>query len=109
MNSANQKSSYLKRLPVEQPTGFKGLLAFLCVLFVAAQIQGLSHSHDEGGLNFQADCDVCLKLSSEDDVIASSDAELPSLLFPQIVAQHANTDLPVELVKFRQARAPPIV
>ena len=45
----------------------KSLLACLCLLFLTAQIAGLSHSHD-GDLQLQTECDVCLKLSIDDEV-----------------------------------------
>ena len=45
----------------------KLLLACLFLLFLAAQMAGLSHSHD-GDLRLQAECDVCLKLSIDDEV-----------------------------------------
>ena len=45
----------------------KSLLACLCLLFLTAQIAGLSHSHD-GDLRLQAECDVCLKLTTDDEV-----------------------------------------
>ena len=45
----------------------KSLLACLFLLFLTAQMAGLSHSHD-GDLRLQAECDVCLKLSIDDEV-----------------------------------------
>ena len=48
----------------------KSLLACLCLLFLTAQMAGLSHSHD-GSLRLQADCDVCLKLSTDDEAAVS--------------------------------------
>ena len=45
----------------------KSLLACLFLLFLTAQMAGLSHSHD-GDLRQQAECDVCLKLSIDDEV-----------------------------------------
>ncbi len=44
----------------------KSLLACLCLFFLTAQMAGLSHSHD-GDLRLQADCDVCLKLNTDDE------------------------------------------
>ena len=49
----------------------KALLALVCVFFLAAQTVGLSHSH-ENDLSAQADCEVCLKLSTDDEALASS-------------------------------------
>ena len=43
------------------------LLACSFLLFLTAQMAGLSHSHD-GDLRLQAECDVCLKLSIDDEV-----------------------------------------
>ena len=48
----------------------KSLLACLFLLFLNKQIAGLSHSHD-GGLRLQADCDICLKLSTDDEAAVS--------------------------------------
>ena len=48
----------------------KSLLACLCLLFLTAQMAGLSHSHD-GSLRLQADCDVCMKLSTDDEAAVS--------------------------------------
>jgi len=107
MNSITQQVSLLKRPQAKQSAGLKALLALLCVLFLAAQIQGLNHTH-EGNLDYQADCDICLKLSSGDDVLIASCSETPTRLSQQAEAQYASADLPAELVKFRQARAPPI-
>ena len=45
----------------------KPLLACVCLLFLTAQMAGLSHIHD-GDLRLQAECDVCLKLSIDDEV-----------------------------------------
>jgi len=55
----------------------KSLLVSLCLLFLTAQTAGLSHSHD-GDLRLQADCDICLKLSSDDETaVAKSLADAP--------------------------------
>ena len=43
------------------------LLACSFLLFLTAQMAGLSHSHD-GDLRLQAECDVCLKLTTDDEV-----------------------------------------
>lgn len=88
-------------------TSMKARLALLCVLFVFAQIQGLTHAHD-GDLNFTADCDICLKLSSGDDVLVSADAALPVQTSQQSVARFASASPVVELVKLQRSRAPPI-
>ena len=45
----------------------KSLLACSFLLFLTAQMAGLSHSHD-GDLRLQGECDVCLKLSIDDEV-----------------------------------------
>ena len=45
----------------------KPLLACVCLLFLTAQMAGLSHIHD-GDLRLQAECDVCLNLSTDGDV-----------------------------------------
>lgn len=85
----------------------KSLLACLCLLFLTAQMAGLSHSHD-GDLRLQAECDVCLKLTTDDEVAVnkiladapfanstSLNGVLPA--WDQLAAQVA------------QARAPPTV
>ena len=52
---------------VPRSKAVKSLLACLFLLFLTAQMAGLSHSHD-GDLRLQAECDVCLKLSIDDEV-----------------------------------------
>lgn len=51
----------------------KTLLALLCVLFLSAQTLDLAHSHGNDAEQ-QADCEICLKLGSDDDVIIDSAA-----------------------------------
>ncbi len=106
MDYISQQVNTLRRLPAKQSTGFNTLLALLCVLFLGAQIHGLSHSHEDN-LNYQADCDVCLKLSSDDDAPIPSNTEFPTQISQQTSPQYTSADLAVELVKFRKARAPP--
>ncbi len=91
----------------KQSTSLKSLLAMLCVLFVAAQVQGLNHAHD-GDLNLKTDCDICLKLSSGDDVLISPVTILSAQISHQTVTQYASASLVIEFVKLQQARAPPI-
>lgn len=84
----------------------KALLALLCVLFIAAQTVGLSHSH-EGDLSLQADCDVCLKLNSDDDVIVASDSI--KLGAPVAIEVELSSTSWIFQGNFRaQARAPPL-
>ena len=45
----------------------KPLLACVSLLFLTAQMAGLSHIHDSD-LRLQAECDVCLNLSTDGDV-----------------------------------------
>ena len=100
------------KLSVQQGTpdldkrSVKALLTLLCVLFIAAQTVGLSHSH-EGGLSLQADCDVCLKLTSDDDLIVASD----STKFGAPVAietEFSSTSWIFQCYFRAQARAPPL-
>jgi hypothetical protein len=83
----------------------KTLLALLCVLFLSAQTVDLSHSHG-GNSDQQADCDICLKLSSDDEVIIDSSAA-------QVATTHAVENLVARPTWFAQttlsahARAPP--
>ena len=51
----------------------KTLLALACVLFLSAQTVELSHSHGNDA-NQQADCEICLKLGTDDDEIIDSTA-----------------------------------
>jgi hypothetical protein len=85
----------------------KSLLVSLCLLFLTAQTAGLSHSHD-GDLRLQADCDVCLKLSTDDEAAVDKSlvntpfATLTSpIFFPPV---WDDLDTPVA-----RARAPPSV
>lgn len=107
MNSMTQHVGPRMFTLAKRSTGLKSLLAMLCVLFVATQIQGLNHAHD-GSLNLQADCDICHKLSSGDDVLISAVTTLPAQISHQTVALHASASLVIEFVKLQQARAPPI-
>lgn len=107
MNYMTPQVSPRMCVPAKRSTVLKSLLAMLCVLFLAAQIQGLNHAHD-GDLNLKTDCDICLKLSSSDDVLIVPATEFPAQLSRQTVAQYASASLVVESVKFHQARAPPI-
>jgi len=84
----------------------KALLALLCVLFIAAQTVGLSHSH-EGDLSLQADCDVCLKLTSDDDLIVASD--ITKFGAPVAIETEFSSTSWIFQGYFRaQARAPPL-
>ena len=83
----------------------KALLALACVLFLSAQTVDLSHSHDNDS-NQQADCEICLKLGSDDEIIIDSTAA-------QVSATHAVENLVAQSTWFAQtalsahARAPP--
>ena len=85
----------------------KSLLACLCLLFLTAQMAGLSHSHD-GNLRLQADCDVCLKLSTDDEaVVNKSLADAPfanTTSFKNVLPAWNYLGVPVA-----RARAPPTV
>ena len=84
----------------------KALLALVCVLFLTAQAIDLSHSHGND-LSQQADCDICLKLGSEDDVLVNG-AE------PIVEAAHSEQPEFTPSAWFNQeslgaqARAPPL-
>lgn len=83
----------------------KALLALLCVLFLSAQTLDLSHSHGNDS-DQKADCEICLKLGSDDDVIIDSSA-------PQLATTHSVENLIAPATWFAQAsltaqaRAPP--
>ena len=83
------------------------LLACLCLLFLTAQMAGLSHSHD-GDLRLQADCDVCLKLSTDDEAAVSKNLVAATIATPTsptfFLPAWDDLDTPVA-----RARAPPSV
>jgi len=85
----------------------KALLALACVLFLSAQTADLSHSHGNDS-NQQADCEICLKLGSDDDVIIDSSAS-------RVATTHSVENAVAQLTWFVQAplsahaRAPPLV
>ena len=85
----------------------RSLLACLCLLLLTAQTAGLSHSHG-GDLRLQADCDVCLKLSTDDE--AAVDNSLADTLFAASTSPTSflrawdDLDTPVA-----RARAPPSI
>lgn len=100
------------KLPVQHGTldlgkrSFKALMPLLCVLFIAAQTVGLSHSH-EADLSLQADCDFCLKLSSDDDLIVASDST--KFGAPLAIKTEFSSTSWIFQGYFRtQARAPPL-
>lgn len=107
MDYMARQFSPLKKPLTKRPAGLKALLALVYVLFLAAQTQGLNHTHD-GDLNFQADCQYCLKLGSGDDVRSAANADIPTQFSHQTTLQYARADLLVELLRPQQARAPPI-
>jgi hypothetical protein len=85
----------------------KTLIALLCMLFLSAQSMALSHSH-EGDLNPQPDCEICLKVSTDDDVVIDSANPVlePSAAFEQQLTLSAwNT----QAYFSSQPRAPPLV
>ena len=85
----------------------KSLLPCLFLVFLTAQMAGLSHSHD-GDLQLQAECDVCLKLSIDDEVAVNKIlADAPSANSTSL-----NDFLPTWdqlAAPVAQARAPPTV
>ena len=85
----------------------KSLLACLCLLFLTAQTAGLSHTHD-GDLRLQVDCDVCMKLSTEDEAAVDkslADAPFATSTSPTFfLSAWDDLDTPVA-----RARAPPSV
>lgn len=106
MNDILRQSSALYNASGKRAAGLKALFALLCLLFFAAQVQGLSHTHD-GNLDFQVDCEVCLKLSSDDDVLISFSAEIHYQRCYRSAPQYANVDLAVRPLRFYHPRAPP--
>ena len=83
------------------------LSALLCLLLVFVQGAGLAHTH-EGDLQKQFDCDICLKVNSNEDVIASNnqsfDPEIRTTAFPEY-AERAHTASAISA----NSRAPPLV
>lgn len=106
MNNIFRQISSQKRLPSKRSAGLNALFVLLCLLFLTAQVQGLSHTH-AGDLGFQIDCDVCLKLSSDDDVVISFSADIHYQSAQQSAPKNTRVDLTVGLLKFYQPRAPP--
>ncbi|MEQ8313506.1 MAG: hypothetical protein RIC17_05285 [Gammaproteobacteria bacterium] len=103
------QSIQIKRLAVKtyrQSAGIKALLGLLCLLFVTAQAIDLTHSHN-GDLNLQADCDICLKLGSDDDMLLNAVESAPGS-HRQILAVPAHRNVPVADILTSQARAPPL-
>lgn len=99
----------IKRLAAKhsrQSKSVKAVLGLLCLLFVTAQAIDLSHSHN-GDLNLQADCDICLKLSSDDDMLLNAVESAPEP-HKQLVALTAHRKVPVAGILSFQARAPPL-
>jgi hypothetical protein len=99
----------IKRLAAmhsSRPKGVKALLGLLCLLVVTAQAIDLSHSHN-GDLNLQADCDICLKLSSDDDMLLNTVDSTPGS-HKQLFALPAHRNVPVADILSSQARAPPL-
>lgn len=84
----------------------KSLLLLACVLFLSAQTADLSHSHGNDS-NQQTDCEICLKLGSDDVIIDSSAS--------QVTTTHSIENAVAQLAWFVQAplsahaRAPPLV
>ena len=107
MAQQNQHFSVLRRATAERSVGLKAWLALLCVLFLSTQTQGLAHSHD-GDLSLQPDCEVCLKVSTDDEVVQSS-SNGKSDLTPPTAIEYTGNDVAVQSVLARQARAPPTI
>lgn len=80
--------------------------SFLLVLsFVFAQAVSLSHSH-EGDLRDQVDCEICLKVSADDDVLLGK-TELVTGIYPSRFDQTSLAAAISVAVPTATARAPP--
>tara|TARA_B100001059_G_scaffold46905_3_gene39821 strand:- start:10145 stop:10456 length:312 start_codon:yes stop_codon:yes gene_type:complete len=81
------------------------LMVLACVLFLSAQTVDLTHYHGSDA-NQQVDCEICVKLGSDDEIIIDSTAA-------QVPESHFAESADVQPTWFAQAplpahaRAPP--
>ena len=81
------------------------LILLAAGVFVFTQTIDLQHSH-EGDLKLQADCQVCLKLGSQNDVVIAT----PGDLLVALAAAHFQLNIPDSLsrtVRSYSPRGPP--
>ncbi|NKB35235.1 MAG: hypothetical protein GKR91_19230 [Pseudomonadales bacterium] len=81
--------------------------ALLCFLLVFVQGAGLVHSH-EGELQKQFDCDICLKVGSNEDAITSS-AQPFNFYVDATIYFEAMENIPFVATVPANSRAPPLV
>ena len=81
------------------------LIVVAALLFVFTQTLDLQHTHD-GDLNLQVDCQVCLKLGSQNDV-AIAKSEDPQTTVAVVYFQSNVLNSVFETVRTYSPRAPP--
>lgn len=77
----------------------------LCLVLLSTQVMGLTHSHT-GELQTQADCELCLKLSSSDDVIVAASFSFEYSSSPKNFVSESDSLVDLSKPALR-ARAPP--
>lgn len=86
-------------------SGVKLRYMLLSLVLLCTQISALEHTH-AGENQPQSDCELCLKLTSHDDVIVSTKA-LPTATTSSVYAELFGDSLIVADRPTRQARSPP--
>jgi hypothetical protein len=81
------------------------LMLAAAVIYLLSQSIDLQHTHD-GDLNLHADCQICMKLGSQNDVAVAASA-LPQVEAADNEFRTTLPDLTVASIKGHNSRAPP--
>lgn len=83
------------------------LVLAAALVYLLSQTADLQHSHN-GDLNLQSDCQICLKLGTQNDATLAQ-VNVPDVSFDETVYQTILPRLVVQSLLAPRTRAPPVL